>query len=515
MADRRTGLPFPTEITEQVFSYLTNKWIHHHPFNPYPNYSDQEALKNARLTCRSFYGFASPLLFRRLVISPHLMQLATCMKVLYRPIFAEGVIELTYDANSSPFPRDPWRIWRVDERGRPYTDNPVEFPFCFNCVAKAPYRRFEDNSSHATAKPDGPRYQRLFKRLRSAIIDRVRPSPKQQPLIVCNPEHMKAQDDMELTTHLEEELILKDGHDQFCIGHLFRSLPKLRKLSYGCCDERWYPFLSMVCPVADVRSPPLPRHPPLPPRQFRYSLGSYDGNLKEFTGFTSITSTMTQDENHIEVFELRAPLELLRMNSTDANGTCEAFKNLTDLSLTFLFVERTISPPGQTRTPAMRRHLFEVCQLLLASHTAAMFGIIHGLQSMTLHLVPLRSKQSEYTEIMYHVPFRNMIGVTRWNSLKDISLRGFDFTAEEFINFLEDHLNTLASIELGQINLSQGDWKSIIAVCDRMPHLKALTLDHVQEYHRVDNYWMTYHGVRRSGAYKGAFKWERSMRLLN
>ena len=163
----------------QVFSYLTNQWTAKSPSDHSPNHSDQEALKNARLTCRSFYVFASPLLFRRLIISPFLMQLATCMKVSYHPIFAQHVTELAYDQNTSPFPRNIWRAWRADRRGRLYSDNPAEFPFCFNCMAKAPRQLFDKHRSHARAHPHEPRYQVLFQRLRNALINRLRPTPKQ------------------------------------------------------------------------------------------------------------------------------------------------------------------------------------------------------------------------------------------------------------------------------------------------------------------------------------------------
>ena len=325
---------------------------------------------------------------------------------------------------------------------------------------------------------------------------------------------MIAQKAMEISCYMEQKLILQDGRDQFCMWHLFRSLPKLRKLSYGCCDERWSPFLSTICSVPDFQHPSLPRYPPLPPRPFQYSLGSYNGNLYEFTGFLSVICAMADDACQIKEFELRAPLELLRMGFSDARDTCEAFRTLTNLSMKFSFVEPPASPAGQPHTPAMQNIITEVIDILHASHTAAMFGAVHGLQSMTLHLVPFRSEHLEYTEVLYQVPFRNIIGGTHWNSLQEVSLRGFDFTAGDFIDFLTDHLNTLTYMELGQINLSEGEWSHIITLCGRMPSLKTLWLDHVQEYHQVDDYWITYNGLRRSGGHEKDFQWERGMRIL-
>ncbi|MCJ1250698.1 hypothetical protein MMC30_007926 [Trapelia coarctata] len=46
----------------------------------------------------------------------------------------------------------------------------------------------------------------------------------------CSPEHMEAEQDIDITNDLEQELILKDGRDQFCMWHLFQC-PKRAKAS--------------------------------------------------------------------------------------------------------------------------------------------------------------------------------------------------------------------------------------------------------------------------------------------
>ncbi|MCJ1243185.1 hypothetical protein MMC30_000382 [Trapelia coarctata] len=514
LSEHRNGLPFPTEITEQVFSYLTKPWQSKGSSQHQIHHSDQQALKNARLTCKSFHTFASPLLFRRLVISPFLMQLATGMKVSDRPVFAQGVTELAYDPNISPLPRIPWQCLVANRNGRSNEGNLVKVPICFNCVANAP--RLPPIHScighNFEVTPYRSYYQVLLKRLQRALIGR--PKAKLQSYISCRAEHMAAEQDIDITNHLEQELILRDGRDQFCMWHLFQALPKLRKLSYGCCDDRWFPFLSEMIPLIDIEYPPLPRSPPLPPRPFRYVLGSYGGNLKKFPGFTSITHALAYNEDHINEVEIRVPLDILRMSAEDANDTCEAFKKLTNLSLTFSFVEPPLIAPGQPLTPIFQNHFADITGILLRKYTADMFGNVHGLQSMTLRLEAILKVPSEYHDIVYSVPLSHTIGGTHWGSLQNVSLKGLDFTEAEFIEFLEDHLNTLTTIELEQINLSEGEWSKVIAVCDRMPNLKVLSLDHVQEYHQVDYYWKTYNGVRRSGAYEGTFQWEKTMRLI-
>ena len=512
LSDQRNGLPFPSEITEQVFSYLTNPWRPTLDINQ--PYSDQETLKNARLTCRSFHYFASPLLFRRLVISPFLRQLETCFAVAGHPVYSQGVTELVYDSSISSFPGNHWTCWTSET---PDSHTSSSFALCFKCVlSKRCLSLSEQSLFIPPQKVNESRFNVFIKRLHNAAAKYVPTKPKSEitPVCPCSVQHMKAQEDMDMANHLEQKVILQDGRDQFAMWNLFKSLPKLRKLSYGCRGERWFPFMfaeyntfgAGVCP-------PLPQAPTIPPRSVNYAIGSYSGDLKEFLGFTSVTHALTMGPNPIKEFELRASLEILRMSNGDADTTCQAFRSLTDLSLTFIFGEPPCDPPGQVLTPRMLAHLWEVGSILDNGHTARMFGAVSELRSMTLHLCPVREKVYDFYEILYRVPFNCLIDETTWSSLQHVSFNGFDFTEAEIVQFFEKHADTLTVIELKNMTLSQGDWGNVVAVLLRMQKLHTFTIVHVQEYNSEDDYWMSWDGFRRRGGCDEPNPWRRSLRL--
>ncbi|KAL8787685.1 MAG: hypothetical protein Q9213_002116 [Squamulea squamosa] len=90
------------------------------------------------------------------------------------------------------------------------------------------------------------------------------------------------------------------------------------------------------------------------------------------------------------------------------------------------------------------------------------------------------------------VDLKYVVGNIIWSNLREVCLRGFVTTHDDLVQFLQNHVRTLRTVVLSEINLVQGLWSNVFKYMATSLHLGECKLDRLFNHPSLLDDWL-YH----------------------